>query len=86
MADVLPFRKAIRLKKLESAVSFKLPTALAAFLRAIFNRLLPLGILLLKIFPPLILLLGANLSQLANCLADSNLLIPCPTSHQSQHG
>ena len=39
-----------------------------------------LGILLLSILPPLILLLGANLNQLANCFADSNLLIPCPTS------
>ena len=80
IADVLPLRKAIRLKKLESAVSFKLPTALAACLSAIFKRLLPLGILLLSILPPLILLFGANLNQLANCLADSNLLIPCPTS------
>lgn len=30
MAEVLPFLKAIRLKKLERAVSFKLPTASAA--------------------------------------------------------
>ncbi|MCU0418554.1 MAG: hypothetical protein MUC38_02760 [Cyclobacteriaceae bacterium] len=29
IADVLPFRKAIRLKKFDRAVSFKLPTALA---------------------------------------------------------
>ncbi len=37
IAEVLPFLKAIRLKKLERAVSFKLPTTLAACLRAIFN-------------------------------------------------
>ncbi len=61
IADV-PLRKAIRLKKLDSAVSFKLPTALAACRRAIFSRLLPFGILLLRIRPPLILLFGANLN------------------------
>jgi len=49
IADVLPLRNAIRLKKFESAVSFKLPTALAACLNAIFKRLLPFGIRLLKI-------------------------------------
>lgn len=80
IAEVLPFLKAIRLKKLERAVSFKLPTTLAACLRAIFNRLLPFGILLLRILPPLILLLGASLSQEANCFADWNLWIPWPTS------
>jgi hypothetical protein len=46
MAEILPFRKAILLKKFESAVSFKLPIALAAFRKAIFNRLLPFDILL----------------------------------------
>jgi hypothetical protein len=43
--------------------------ALAAFLSAIFSLLLPLGILALNTFPPLILLLGASRSQLENCLA-----------------
>ena len=34
--------------------------ALAALRKPIFKRLLPLGILLLNTFPPLILLLGAS--------------------------
>ena len=38
IADVLPLRKAMRLKKLESAVSFRLPTALAACLNAILTN------------------------------------------------
>src|SRR5664279_4024601 len=80
IAAGLPFLNAIRLKKLERAVSFKFPMALAAFLKAIFKRLLPFGILLLSILPPLILLLGASLSQLANCLAVSNLRMPFHTS------
>jgi len=37
--------------------------ALAACHNAIFNPLLPLGILLLSVFPPDILLFGANLSH-----------------------
>ncbi len=72
MAEHLPFLKAIRLKKFESEVSFKLPIALAAFRKAIFSLLLPLGILLLSTFPPLILLFGTSLSQLVNCLAVPN--------------
>ena len=43
MAAGLPFLNAMRLKKLDGAVSFKFPIALAAFLNAIFKRLLPLG-------------------------------------------
>src|SRR4051812_24397856 len=81
MADTLPFLKLIRLKKLESGVSFKLPIALAAFLKAILSLLLPLGTLWLKTFPPLILLLGATRSQLANCFAVPNFFNPSnPTS------
>jgi hypothetical protein len=73
IADIRPFRKAMRLKKLDKAVSLRLPIALVEFLSAIFNRLLPLGILLLRTRPLLILVLGDNLNQLANALADSNL-------------
>jgi len=73
IADTRPFLCDILAKKLESAVSFKLPMALAAFLSAILSRLLPLGILLLSTLPPLILLFGESLSQLANCFAVSNL-------------
>jgi len=82
MAETLPFLKLIRLKKSESGVeSFRFPIALAALLSAIFNRLLPFGIRLERTLPPLILLLGASLSQLAKCLADGNCRIPSnPTS------
>ena len=48
--------------------------ALAAFRKAIFKRLLPLGILLLNTLPLHILLLGTGLNQLANYLAVSNFL------------
>jgi len=62
-------------------VSFKLPIALEACLNAIFSRLLPLGVLLLRIFPPDILLFGASLSQETNSLAVLNLTKPSgPTS------
>ena len=44
-------------------MSFKLPIALAACLKAILSLLLPLGILLLSILPPLILLFGASLNS-----------------------
>ena len=44
IAETPPFQKVMRLKKFESAVSFKLPMALAAFLIAILSLLLPLGI------------------------------------------
>lgn len=55
--------------------------ALAAFLNAIFNLLLSFGKGLDKTLPPLILVLGANLSQLVNCFALSNFLMPSnPTS------
>lgn len=75
-------KSTIRLKKLESGVeSFRFPIALAALLSAIFNRLLPFGIRLESTLPPLILLFGASLSQLAKCLADENCRIPSnPTS------
>jgi hypothetical protein len=63
IADTLPLRKAIRLKKSDSAVPFRFPITLAALRSAIFKRLLPLGILLLSTFPPLILLLGDSLSH-----------------------
>src|SRR5574344_183252 len=77
IAETLPLRKLIRLKKSESGVeSFRLPIALAALRSAIFNRLLPLGIRLESTLPPLILLLGASLNQLAKCLAVGNCLIP----------
>lgn len=36
IAEALPILKAMRLKKLERAVSFKLPTAFAIYLKAIF--------------------------------------------------
>jgi hypothetical protein len=53
----------------------------AAFRKATLSLLLPLGILLDKTLPPLILLLGLSLSQLANCLAVGNFLMPFkPTS------
>ena len=42
-ATVRPFLKAIRLKKSDKCVSFKLPIALAEFRKAIFSRLLPLA-------------------------------------------
>jgi hypothetical protein len=80
MADVLPLRAEILLKKFERLVSLKFPIAFAALRRAIFKRFDPLGILWLNIRPPLTLLLGHNRSQLAKCLADSNLWIPSPTS------
>ena len=54
MAAFLPFLNAIFLKKLDRAVSFKLPITLAAFRKAIFKRLLPLGILQESTLPPLI--------------------------------
>jgi len=46
--------------------------ALAALRSAILRLLLPFGVLELSSLPPLILLFGASLSQLANCLAVSN--------------
>jgi hypothetical protein len=49
---------------------------LAAFLKAIFNLLLPFGTLLLNILPPLILLFGANLNQDVNFFEWSNFLNP----------
>ena len=73
IAICLPFLYAILLKNLASCPSFKLPIAFAAFLSAIFNRLLPRGVFLLKVLPPDILLLGASLNQLANCFAVENL-------------
>src|SRR5450432_1057014 len=75
-ADVLPFRYNIFLKKSARCVSFKLPIALAAFLNAIFNLLLPFGTLLLNILPPLILLFGASLNHDVNCFDVSNFLNP----------
>jgi hypothetical protein len=53
--------------------------AFAAFLNAIFNRLLPFGTLLESTFPPLILLFGANLSQLAtsDCTKKSSYNLHC---------
>jgi hypothetical protein len=57
-------------------VSFKFPIAFAACRNAIFNLLLPFGIRLLNVFPPYILLFGANLSQEANSLDVLNLLKP----------
>jgi len=57
-------------------VSFKLPIALADCLSAIFKRLLPLGILLLRILPPEILLFGASLNQETNSLEVLNFLNP----------
>src|SRR5215471_11078588 len=75
-ADVLPFLYSTFLKKSDRCVSFKLPMAFAAFLSAIFSRLLPLGTLLLIILPPVFLLLGASLSQLVNRLDVSNFLNP----------
>jgi hypothetical protein len=62
MADTLPFLKLMRLKKFERGVSFKFPIELAALCKAVFNRLLPLGTLLLSTLPPLILLLGTSLN------------------------
>jgi len=53
-----------------------LPMALAAFLSAIFRRLLPFGTLLLNILPPFFLLFGASLSQDVNYLEVSNFLNP----------
>src|SRR5258705_10536240 len=75
-AAVLPFLYNTFLKKSDKWVSFKLPMALAAFLSAIFNRLLPFGTLLLNIFPPLILLLVASLSHEVNRFDVSNFINP----------
>ena len=55
--------------------------ALAAFRKAIFRRLLPLGTLLLSTLPPLILLLGASLSHEVKCLALSNFVNPSGLPH-----
>ncbi len=66
-AACLPFRNATLLKKSDKCVSFRLPIALAFCLKAIFNRLLPLGILLLSTLPPDILLFGASLAHETNC-------------------
>jgi hypothetical protein len=47
IADTLPFLKLILWKKnLNGVEFFKFPIAFAAFIRAIFSRLLPLGTLL----------------------------------------
>src|SRR6476469_8401827 len=75
-AAVLPFRYITFLKKSARCVSFKLPMALAAFLKAIFRRLLPLGTLLLIILPPVFLLFGASRNHEANCLGAANFLKP----------
>src|SRR4051794_1585229 len=74
-AAVLPFRYNTFLKKSDRCVSFRLPIALAALRNAIFNLLLPLGTLLLMMFPPIFLLLGASLSQEVNCLDVLNFVI-----------
>ncbi len=71
-----PFRNAIRLKKLDKWVSFKFPMAFTECRKAIFSRLLPLGILLFNIFPPDILLFGASRNQEQKCFAVSNFLNP----------
>src|SRR4030067_2356561 len=71
-AVALPFLYATLLKKSERCVSFKLPIALAECRSAILRRLLPLGVLLLSIFPPEILLFGARRSQEVNSFADLN--------------
>ncbi len=76
MANTLPFLKLMRLKKLDSGVSFRFQIALAALRKAIFNRLLPLGTLWLSTLPALILLLGASRSHDANCLALLNFFNP----------
>src|SRR5680860_218574 len=75
-AECLPFLNATLLKKSERCVSFRLPIALAACLRAIFNRLLPFGTLLLRILPPDILLFGASLNQEVKCFGVGNFLKP----------
>ncbi|MBL3658281.1 hypothetical protein [Fulvivirga sediminis] len=73
-AETLPYLKLIMLKKsLRGVESFILLVELAAFRKAIFSRLLPLGTLLDNNFSPLILLLEANLSQLEKCLPSSPL-------------
>jgi hypothetical protein len=74
MAVTFPFRCEILQKKLDRAVSFKFPIALAAFLNAIVNLLLPFGILLDSVLPPLILLLGVSRNQLANCFVCVKLM------------
>src|SRR3954452_14566724 len=72
-AAVLPLRYNTFLKKSDRCVSFKLPIALAALRKAIFNLLLPLGTLLLMIFPPVFLLSIPS----AGVLMLSGLLIYC---------
>ena len=78
-----PLLKHTLLKKLDKCVSLRFPIALAALRNAIFNRLLPLAILLLNIFPPDILLFGLNLNQDVNCFADSNFLVHHIPLHSS---
>jgi hypothetical protein len=73
-AAVLPFRYNTFRKKSARCVSLRLPMALAACRKAIFNRLLPFGTLPVMIFPPVFLLLGASRNQEVNCLAVSNFL------------
>src|SRR5680860_1064967 len=75
-AECLPLLNATRLKKSERCVSLRLPIAFAACRRAIFNRLLPFGTLLLRILPPDILLFGASLSQDEKCFEVGNFLKP----------
>src|SRR5665811_1329421 len=75
-AECLPFLNATLLKKSERCVSFRFPIALAACRSAIFNRLLPFGTLLLRIFPPDILLLGASLGQEVKCFEVGKFLKP----------
>jgi RsiW-degrading membrane proteinase PrsW (M82 family) len=55
-AAVLPFRYNTFFEEVCKMVSFQLPMALAAFLSAIFRRLLPFGTLLLIILPVVLLL------------------------------
>jgi len=54
IADTFPYLCDILAKKLDNAVSFKLPMALAALRNAILSRLLPFSILLLNTLPPLV--------------------------------
>lgn len=75
-AECLPLLNATLLKKAGRCVSFRFPIALAACRRAIFKLLLPFGTLLLRIFPPDILLLGASLGQELKFFAVVNFLNP----------
>ena len=66
-------QKELKQFKLFKIVISSLKNLLFIWNKAILSLLLPLGTLLLSILPPLILLLGANLNQLAKAVNSGSL-------------